>query len=162
MRTYTRTPIEVRAFARSITTDDGCIIWQGSINRTGYALIKDENRKTRLGHRAVYEAVIGPIPDGLTLDHLCRVRACINPDHLEPVTVAENTRRAAANKTHCPAGHAYDEDNTYHPPQGGRMCRECYRKHSREYQRRKARERRSQAPVTDGSTNNNNEKGTAA
>ena len=87
-------------------------------------------------HRAVYEAIIGAIPDGLQLDHLCRVRACVNPAHLEPVTCRENIRRGLTgihqrSKTHCPAGHPYDEANTLRRPDRGgiivRRCRECHR-----------------------------------
>ena len=79
-----------------------------------------------MAHRWAYEDKVGPIPEGLDIDHLCRVRACVNPGHLEPVTRAENIRRAAAAKNACPAGHAYTEDNTYiRPGTVHRRCREC-------------------------------------
>jgi hypothetical protein len=99
-----------------------CWIWTGKLDR-GYGR-----------HKAVYEALLGPVPTGLELDHLCRVRACVNPPHLEPVTHKENVLRgetiAAKHlaKTHCKHGHPFDEANTYwrKTPWGvGRMCRTC-------------------------------------
>lgn len=85
-------------------------------------------------HRYAYQELVGPIPDGLDLDHLCRNRACTNPDHLEPVTRKENINRSAKNggaqnkvKTHCPYGHEYSGKNLYIHPTGRRCCRECAR-----------------------------------
>ena len=80
--------------------------------------------------RVAYEMVVGPIPDGLQIDHLCRVRNCVNPDHLEPVTPRENTMRGYsiqaqnARKTHCIHGHPF-EGNTYARPDGNRECAVC-------------------------------------
>lgn len=71
----------------------GCWLWSGAILRSGYGSITIDNR-TRMAHRHVYEMVVGKIPSGLCIDHLCRVRSCVNPDHLEPVTTAENLRRS--------------------------------------------------------------------
>jgi hypothetical protein len=88
-------------------------------------------------HRAFYEHHVGTIPDGLTIDHLCKVRRCVNPDHLEPVTRGVNVLRGdtitAANvrKTHCPRGHAYDEENTYTSKRGMRHCKACQRNRAR-------------------------------
>lgn len=79
-------------------------------------------------HRAAYEVLVGPIPAGLTLDHLCRNKACYNPAHLEPVTRAENLRRGWQHrelKTHCPRGHEYAGRNLYVSPKGWRICRLC-------------------------------------
>ena len=78
-------------------------------------------------HRVAYELLVGPIPDGLEIDHLCFVRHCVNPDHLEPVTHAENVRRQKARITHCPQGHAYDAANTHIGKKGERKCRACGR-----------------------------------
>lgn len=79
-------------------------------------------------HRLMFELHRGPIPTGLQIDHLCRQPLCVNPDHLEPVTSAENTRRGKALITHCPAGHPYDDANTYlaeRPTGSARHCRTC-------------------------------------
>lgn len=70
-----------------------CWVWQGPLNEHGYGL---SSRTDRLAHRAVYRRLVGAVPQEMTLDHLCRIRACVNPDHLEVVTLAENTRRGAA------------------------------------------------------------------
>lgn len=104
---------------------DGCWEWTGSRRPDGYGQIH-VGGKNRRAHRVVYELMVGPIPEGLTIDHLCRNRACCRPDHLEPVTRAENTRRGGAALTHCKrAGHLYDEQNTYVSPKGERRCRAC-------------------------------------
>lgn len=114
---------------------DGCWLWTGSKNRGGYGTIT-VNGHTRAVHRVAYELLVGPIPDGLQLDHLCRVRHCVNPAHLEPVTQRENILRgqglAAANaaKTHCLRGHPFDGSNTY-VWRGKRFCRACNREHQR-------------------------------
>ena len=89
--------------------------------------------RSQYAHRFVYEAERGPIPSGLTLDHKCRVRQCVNPAHLEPVTLAENILRGNgwsgrhARVTQCPHGHPYDDTNTYRG-RGFRECRACNRK----------------------------------
>lgn len=117
----------------NITIDaNGCWIWQLSISVWGYGRIKiwvDGGQKLISAHRYAYEALVGPIPDGLQIDHLCRVRSCVNPDHLEPVTPGENTRRRpkATPITACRRGHAFTPENTRLNPAGFRNCRACDR-----------------------------------
>ena len=118
--------------------DSGCWLWSGAVLRGdrpsagGYGIASIGGR-TSLLHRAMYEHTVGPIPPGLTLDHLCRVRSCVNPDHLEPVTRKENTLRGEgvtavhARKTQCPQGHPYADGNLYVDPTGRRHCRTCMR-----------------------------------
>jgi hypothetical protein len=101
---------------------DGCWPWTGFRNPAGYGIY------ARLrAHRLVYEASGLVIPDGLVLDHLCGVRHCVNPDHLEPVTRGENSRRGARPRDVCKNGHARTDDNTYITPVGARQCRICQR-----------------------------------
>lgn len=93
----------------------------------------DAEKVTRAAHRVAYEALVAPIAAGLQLDHLCRVRRCVNPAHVEPVTQAENLRRGetitarAVAATHCPQGHPYSGENLYVNPEGHRHCRQCAR-----------------------------------
>jgi hypothetical protein len=115
----------------------GCWLWGGFVDKDGYgsALVKNPNGHgrglTRRAHRVVYERCRGPIPEGLTLDHLCKVRCCVNPAHLEPVTMRENVMRGDgitaqnAQKTHCKRGHEFSTANTYVEKSGGRTCRAC-------------------------------------
>jgi hypothetical protein len=137
--------------ARKIVIDPvtGCWLWQGARNgpnRTrrigGYGVIKWQ-RKMEMVHRVVYELLVDPIPDGLTLDHVkargCQYRHCCWPAHLEPVTREVNSLRGDTPwtrnlaKTHCKHGHEFTEENTYHPPGGGRHCRTCNREAMRRY-----------------------------
>lgn len=117
----------------------GCWLWTAGRTNGGYGMFGVEGNRTVPAHRYAYELLVGPIPGGLTIDHLCRVRHCVNPAHLEAVTYAENNRRSTSPsalnslKTHCPQGHAYDEANTYVAPRGDRMCRECMRARTRRW-----------------------------
>lgn len=113
-----------------------CWLWMASLNDGGYGTFHaGAGRHIVSAYRWAWEDANGPVPPGLTLDHLCRVRACVNPDHLEPVTRGENTMRGDtlssrnAAKTHCPRGHAYDAANTYILPSRptARYCRACQR-----------------------------------
>ena len=108
-----------------------CWLWMASRLPKGYGRFGDGERMVN-AHRWAYEQVHGPIPIGLQIDHLCRVRPCVRTSHLETVTNAENIRRGEAginhrSKTHCSHGHSYDEANTYVKPSGKRECRECHR-----------------------------------
>lgn len=131
---------------RKVTVDaDGCWLWQGAKTKAGYGLKHirrpDGGSQSTTAHRAAWLALVGPIPEGLQVDHLCRVRACVNPAHLEPVTPRENLLRADGllasqlARTHCPHGHPYDEENTYPSYKRGgkphRVCKTCRRKQMR-------------------------------
>ena len=118
----------------SANSSDACWLWTGGLNRAGYGRLSVGGRRGGpvLAHRWAYESFVGPIPEGLVLDHLCRTPNCVNPYHLEPVTQQENTRRADLSgngqhfreKTHCPQGHSYSGANLY-THRGHRHCRAC-------------------------------------
>ncbi len=116
---------------------DECWPWTASSNGRGYGQInvKSDGRWRHVyAHRVAYELLVGPIPEGLTLDNVvawgCTTTLCCNPLHLEAVTHAENVKRGESGqyntrKTHCPSGHPYDDQNTYVTPRGRRLCRTC-------------------------------------
>jgi hypothetical protein len=117
---------------------DGCWSWLGTKNSDGYGVVRVDGRPMRGVHRVMYEAMRGEIPSGLQLDHLCRVRHCVNPDHLEPVTGRENSLRGEgpsamnARKTICVRGHALTGDNLIafaNPRRRG--CKTCHRERER-------------------------------
>jgi hypothetical protein len=115
------------------SSPDGCWLWTGFIWRSGYGCFWQEDGASTRAHRFAYEHFVGPIPDGLVLDHLCRVRHCVNPDHLEPVTERENILRGessaaeSARRTHCVHGHPFSGDNLRIATSGQRVCRTCER-----------------------------------
>jgi len=122
-------------FARDVTPAEGdaCWEWQGLINPAGYGLIHDAGRNV-LAHRVAVELATGaPVPAGMEVDHLCRNRRCVNPEHLEVVTREENVARSDwpsavnARKTHCIHGHEFDSQNTQITREGWRKCRTCER-----------------------------------
>jgi hypothetical protein len=100
------TPAEALAY-RVDETPEGCLLWTGRKDLRGYGKIR-ASRRTRLAHRVAYELAKGPIPAGLTIDHLCETPSCVNPDHMEPCTTQENSRRSAGNNRaeHLPVGWA--------------------------------------------------------
>ena len=106
--------------------ESGCWVWDGGLSSKGYAQIVIAGKR-KMAHRVAYEETIGPIPDGMMLDHLCRNRACCNPKHLEPVTNTENQKRGLKGtlKTHCARGHAYVEGNIYRHKSNGRIRSRC-------------------------------------
>lgn len=105
-----------------------CWEWTGSVNWAGYGRTRRFN-KLCSAHRVAWEILIGPIPKGLVIDHLCRNRKCVNPDHLEPVTQRVNTKRGGAGRhdrpDECPRGHKFTSQNTLTRKGGGRLCRVC-------------------------------------
>lgn len=110
--------------------EGGCWEWTGHIKPNGYGQVRVGNRKHNV-HRLAYEVLVGPIPPGLVIDHLCRNRRCLRPDHLEPVSQRVNVLRGEgpaarnARSTHCVRGHTFDAVNTYVRPNGSRDCRSC-------------------------------------
>ena len=112
--------------------EDGCWVWGGNYSDNGYGKLT-VNYKTVSAHRFFYAEVVGPIPEGMHLDHVCDHKYCVNPDHLEPVTHAENMRRRYAKMTHCINGHPFSGDNLHIRIDGRRVCKECNRQRGRKY-----------------------------
>jgi hypothetical protein len=143
-----RLSTEERLLSQAEPLANGCWKWTGFVNKDGYGRTYYSGNRSTPAYQAFYRHFVGPIPEGLVLDHLCHTedescpggstcahRQCVNPAHLEPVTDAENTRRSRsfstlnARKTRCPKGHPYDDENTL-VSNGRRYCRTCQRAHS--------------------------------
>lgn len=127
------TEATMRRFWAKVAIDpSGCLLWTASVRSGGYGQFAHAGRQVQ-AHRFAYTALVGEIPAGLVVDHLCRNRACVRADHLEPVTNRENLLRGegvsavAATKTHCGHGHLFDEVNTWLDGRGRRRCRACDR-----------------------------------
>lgn len=127
--------------------NNGCWIWTAGLSTAGYARFFVDG-KTRQASRVVFETIVGPIPEGLELDHLCRNVRCVNPAHLEPVTHAENILRGARRAaTHCKYGHEFSPENTATRLRNGtwqRRCRACGRRWTAEHARRVSLSNRTQ------------------
>lgn len=123
----------------------GCWLWTDALDDDGYGSVMVDRKRLR-AHRVSYEHHRGLIPEGLTLDHLCRTRSCINPDHLEAVSNRVNVLRGVgpcaqnARKAACPKGHPYDGPNLY-AWEGQRYCRACHREAHRRWKAKKRAER---------------------
>lgn len=135
------TPEEHDAFWSRVGPEDpetGCHPWTGHVARSGYGAYAHRGAQIR-AHRIAYAEAHGEAPEGLVIDHLCRNRSCVNPDHLEAVDNWTNVRRGEspvaknARKTHCTRGHEFTPENTYVPPKrpAERNCRECKREDRR-------------------------------
>jgi hypothetical protein len=122
-------PTAIERFWARVLIGDGCWLWNGPKNSKGY--IQFASASGTLAHRFAYEYFNGPIPHGMTIDHLCRNRGCVNPDHLEAVSNRDNVLRGIgqtainARKTHCKRGHAFTADNIRHY-RGRRVCLNCW------------------------------------
>lgn len=137
----------------AVEATTGCWLWIGAKNQAGYGVVSigpKGRRVNKRAHRLVYEALIDAIPDDKQIDHLCRVKACVNPAHLEVVTPAVNVLRGVgptaqnARKTHCPRGHALEGSNILMNGKGYRSCRTCvYVKNNERAQARRAAQRAS-------------------
>lgn len=123
---------KVRIKERTTVTESGCWEWQGPRDSKGYGSTfvgsrVDGTRRCIRTHRMAWEAWRGPIPDGMTIDHLCETKPCCNPDHMEVVTNAENQRRRSMRMTHCRRGHERNPTNTRLNAAGHWQCLPCLR-----------------------------------
>lgn len=128
---------------RSVVGPGSCRTWTGTRTANGYGVMRVLRHRLYV-HRLAYTLACGPIPDGLEVDHLCRNRLCVNPDHLQPVTTRENGLRGVgacatnARKEECDHGHAYTAENTLTNRLGHRRCRTCWNDYRRQYRARRA------------------------
>ncbi|KUN99513.1 HNH endonuclease signature motif containing protein [Streptomyces resistomycificus] len=138
-RKFTQAELD-RLWSRASENEAGCWIWNGPRYKAGYGRFY-LGQMGMYAHRVMYMLLVGEIAQGLHIDHLCRVRECCNPDHLEPVTCRENIMRSPiapaalnASKTHCKRGHSLSGNNLSVDPDGGRRCRVCSITSARERQ----------------------------
>ena len=142
------TDAEQYRFFAKLTVGDGCFEWTAGRSKGGYGMIKIGGRMV-YAHRVAYELFVGPIPSGLQIDHTCRNRACVRPDHMEAVTSRENTLRGEsfasrnAAKTHCPRGHQYDKRIN----RGDRICLRCRADQDRRYYRERVAKAAGHVPA---------------
>ncbi len=124
------------------TDPNDCILWTTSLDSDGYGRMTWHGERFVKAHRVAWMEQVGPIPEGMVIDHLCRTPCCVYVGHLEPVTERENLLRGngimaqRARQTECVNGHPFDAENTYLRPTGGRACRECRRAINRRYKER--------------------------
>ncbi|TMS00113.1 HNH endonuclease signature motif containing protein [Nonomuraea basaltis] len=134
-------PIAEQLLRKVTPGHGGCWIWTGIVINSGYprlGITRQNKTKQYLAHRLSYQLFVGPIPEGMQIDHLCMVRRCVNPQHLEAVTPQINVLRSPntiasrwGHRTHCERGHEYTAENTYlqprrdNPDKTSRVCRTC-------------------------------------
>ncbi len=141
-------------FWRQVNVSGSCWIWTGIIDHKGYGQFAANHKKHLAAHRWAYEALVGPIKEGLVVDHLCRNRACCNPDHMELVTTKENVLRGEgitaqnARRVACCCGHEY---SVCHRKNGRsyRFCKRCKNEHQREKRREKRIEEAARRAVAE-------------
>lgn len=137
---------EPERFWQKVNVEGVCWEWESALNTSGYGHFRSRGRNV-LAHRWSYEHLVGQIPEGLQIDHLCKNIRCVLPDHLEPVTPQINTHRSSRAAlqvaiTHCPSGHPYSGENLYRIPPSAtaagsrRSCRECSRAANRRWYQR--------------------------
>jgi len=149
--TSTRSAVE-RFWVKVDKTGD-CWLWMAGLCSGGYGQFRISTERKTVAHRFAYEQMVGPVPDGLQLDHLCRVKRCVNPSHLEPVTGRVNTLRSSgptamhARQTHCKRGHEFTSENTWLTKAGHRVCSTCALAGAR---RRYAEKRSGRSAAIDG------------
>ncbi|SRR6266851_2438823 len=142
------TPAQAQRFWSRVKKTDTCWLWFPLARGDGYAHFYLTSKLQRVAHRVAYMELVGPIPNGLQLDHLCRVRHCVNPEHLEAVTPKVNVLRSTVGRTqrartHCPQGHPYLGHNIKWR-HGFRSCRICFNLQRNRYRRNYRKRRREE------------------
>ena len=140
-------------FWQKVVKTESCWNWVGYLMPRGYGRTHI-GKKNKLAHRATYEELVGPIPNGLDIDHLCRNRRCVNPGHLRPATRRQNLlapgslspSKACSEKTHCYRGHPFDAGNYRIMRDGSRRCVVC----ERDYRKRRSERERAALAAAKG------------
>lgn len=133
-------------FFNKVDTRGECWLWKAAHHSEGYGVFNPDGKSLIGSHRWIYQKLFGPIAQGLEIDHLCKVTACVKPSHLEAVTPSENVKRSSSwhhfvksayKVRECPKGHSYTDENTYLDKQNCRHCKTCGRERAKQYQANK-------------------------